>query len=170
MSSLSRLVPRRLISGRTLVLSRCLLLSPLNSGRRLPRPTAIFVRSAVSTSGEHVEQLIDPLSDNEYSRAANTYLESLSDELEELAETFPQLDVELSLGVMTLSVGDLTYVINKQPPNKQIWLSSPISGPKRFDMIGGRWVTLRDGSALTDLLREELLAQLGDDVELPLEA
>jgi frataxin len=26
-----------------------------------------------------------------------------------------------------------TYVLNKQPPNKQIWLSSPISGPKRFD-------------------------------------
>lgn len=28
-----------------------------------------------------------------------------------------------------------TYVINKQTPNKQIWLSSPRSGPKRFDFI-----------------------------------
>jgi hypothetical protein len=29
-------------------------------------------------------------------------------------------------GVLTLSLGDRgTYVINKQPPNKQIWLSSP---------------------------------------------
>ena len=27
-----------------------------------------------------------------------------------------------------------TYVINKQTPNKQIWLSSPISGPKRYDL------------------------------------
>lgn len=25
-----------------------------------------------------------------------------------------------------------TYVINKQPPNKQIWLSSPVSGPDRY--------------------------------------
>ena len=33
-----------------------------------------------------------------------------------------------------------TYVINKQPPNKQIWLSSPQSGPKRYD-----WVILGDG-------------------------
>jgi len=31
-------------------------------------------------------------------------------------------------GVLTLKLGEHgTYVINKQPPNKQIWLSSPIS-------------------------------------------
>jgi frataxin len=31
-------------------------------------------------------------------------------------------------GVLTLKLGQRgTYVINKQPPNKQIWLSSPIS-------------------------------------------
>ena len=30
-------------------------------------------------------------------------------------------------GVLTLTLGDNgTYVINKQPPNKQIWLSSPL--------------------------------------------
>jgi frataxin len=29
-------------------------------------------------------------------------------------------------GVLTLALGDKgTYVINKQPPNKQIWVSSP---------------------------------------------
>lgn len=62
-----------------------------------------------------------------------------------------------------------TYIINKQPPNKQIWLSSPTSGPKRYDyVLGGEgmhekegtgqgdWVYLRDGSSLTELLRKEL--------------
>lgn len=30
-------------------------------------------------------------------------------------------------GVLTVKLGDKgTYVINKQPPNKQIWLSSPV--------------------------------------------
>lgn len=30
-------------------------------------------------------------------------------------------------GVLTVRLGDRgTYVLNKQPPNKQIWLSSPI--------------------------------------------
>jgi len=62
-----------------------------------------------------------------------------------------------------------TYVINKQPPNKQIWLSSPISGPKRYDWVVtgegmhqkadggiGDWIYLRDGSSLTELLRKEV--------------
>jgi frataxin len=66
------------------------------------------------------------------------------------------------------------YVLNKQPPNMQIWLSSPMSGPKRYDwvVIGesmhekegaghGSWVYLRDGSSLASLLKKEL----GIDVE-----
>lgn len=61
-----------------------------------------------------------------------------------------------------------TYVINKQPPNKQIWLSSPISGPKRFDYVvtsegqdskqdtaAGGWVYLRDGTYLNEIMQKE---------------
>ncbi len=68
----------------------------------------------------------------------------------------------------------LTYVLNKQPPNRQIWLSSPISGPKRYDwvMLGesmhhkegtgvGEWVYLRDNSTLVDLLRKEIGVNVG---------
>lgn len=93
----------------------------------------------------------------------------------------------LQAGVMTISHPSKgEYVINKQPPNKQIWLSSPVSGPKRFDWVvvtqsstdsmnakqdtegstgalgddgslgGGRWIYLRDGSSLTDILKDEL--------------
>jgi len=61
-----------------------------------------------------------------------------------------------------------TYVLNKQPPNKQIWLSSPVSGPKRYDWVAtqeskgagdvgsGDWIYLRDGSRLRELLGEEV--------------
>ena len=67
-----------------------------------------------------------------------------------------------------------TYVLNKQPPNKQIWLSSPISGPKRYDWCvsgesqldkedtaSGSWIYSRDGSSLDALLLEELGVDLG---------
>jgi len=84
-------------------------------------------------------------------------------------------------GVLNVSVPGIgTYVLNKQPPNKQIWLSSPISGPKRYDWIvegdrmhekqetrefvNGQWIYLRDGSNLTDLLNEELTLRLPKDV------
>jgi frataxin len=82
-------------------------------------------------------------------------------------------------GVLTLKFPPAgTYVINKQPPNKQIWLSSPISGPKRYDYVvvsegqdakedtgAGIWVYLRDGSTLAGLLETELgidLSKLGE--------
>ena len=60
-------------------------------------------------------------------------------------------------GVLTLHLGTYgTYVINKQTPNKQIWLSSPTSGPKRFDFQGGVWVYRHSGETLHGLLTAEL--------------
>lgn len=90
---------------------------------------------------------------------------------------------------MTITTPHGTYVLNKQPVNKQIWISSPLSGPKRYDWVlmkgdgqdqkqesqldaegdlrGGQWVYLRDGSTLTDLLKRELDVQMnhGEDEE-----
>ncbi|CAI8038468.1 Frataxin, mitochondrial [Geodia barretti] len=61
-----------------------------------------------------------------------------------------------------------TYVINKQTPNRQIWLSSPVSGPKRYDVIGGQWVYSHDGVVLHDLLSEELSRLLETNIDLSL--
>lgn len=117
---------------------------------------------SISTEGEILDGKIDNISLNEYNKIANEYLESIADSLEFLSEDHPEIDCELSQGVMTLTVPQNgTYVINKQPPNKQIWLSSPISGPKRYDLIGGRWITLRDDSSLTELLEQEISDGLG---------
>lgn len=78
--------------------------------------------------------------------------------------------IRYQAGVLTVSFPpNGEYVINKQPPNKQIWLSSPVSGPKRFDWVVagegmqgkegsgvGDWLYLRDGSSLSEILRKEL--------------
>lgn len=69
-----------------------------------------------------------------------------------------------------------TYVLNKQPFNRQIWLSSPISGPKRYDWVilgegqnqkadtaAGDWIYARDGSTLNELLLKEIAVDLGID-------
>lgn len=100
-------------------------------------------------------------------------------ELEELQEDREDVDVEYSAGVLNLVFPpNGTYVINKQPPNKQIWLSSPISGPKRYDWVllgegqdqkegggKGEWIYLRDGSTLTGLMRKEVGIDLADELE-----
>lgn len=100
-------------------------------------------------------------------------------ELEEVQEAREDVDVEYSAGVLTLAFPPSgTYVINKQPPNKQIWLSSPISGPKRYDWVvlgegqdekegcgKGEWVYLRDGSTLVELMRKEVGIDLAEELE-----
>jgi len=76
----------------------------------------------------------------------------------------------LQSGVMTIEIASVgTYVINKQPPNKQIWLSSPLSGPKRYDWAAKQagasdsrpeWIYLRDESSLRELLQREIGIEL----------
>ena len=66
------------------------------------------------------------------------------------------------MGVLTIDLGQKgTFVINKQTPNRQIWWSSPISGPRRYqwDASRGAWVSGRDGSELFSSLQAEV-AQL----------
>lgn len=122
---------------------------------------------SINTEGEDISDSIDKISIGEYHRVADEYLETLADELETLAEDNPQVDAELSHGVLTLVLPPYgTYVINKQPPNQQIWLSSPVSGPKRFDLIKSRWITLRDNSSLTETLETELSSALGNETKL----
>lgn len=66
--------------------------------------------------------------------------------------------------MLTVNLGSKygTYVINRQTPNRQIWLSSPSSGPKRYDFVGeksglkGKWIYRHTGESLHDLLQKEL--------------
>lgn len=109
------------------------------------------------------------ITDAEYHELSNQYLDHLCDRFEELQEVSSAYDFDYSSGVMTLNTPHGQYVINKQPPNKQIWLSSPISGPKRYDWVVisedqnskqdtavGGWIYLRDGSSLNELISIEL--------------
>ncbi|VVC27087.1 Frataxin,Frataxin/CyaY,Frataxin conserved site [Cinara cedri] len=97
----------------------------------------------------------------EFMHACNETLESLCEYFEEIVENSPQLDnpdITFSDGVLTLQLGPPygTYVINRQTPNKQIWLSSPKSGPKRYDFDGTKWIYKHDDVSLHELLTIEL--------------
>eukprot|EP00884_Botryococcus_braunii_P002290 jgi/Botrbrau1/12061/Bobra.0295s0016.1 len=109
------------------------------------------------------------ITEKEYHEFANNLLDDLTDKLEAYVEALdlPDSDVDHASGVVTLKLGKLgTYVINKQAPNKQIWSSSPVSGPVRYDYVDGRWVYLRDGHDLLDRLEQELKALCGAELHL----
>uniref|UniRef100_A0A8D8GDX1 ferroxidase n=1 Tax=Culex pipiens TaxID=7175 RepID=A0A8D8GDX1_CULPI len=104
-------------------------------------------------------------------------LESLCDYFEQLVEETSFLkaaDVTYGDGVLTVNLGQPygTYVINRQSPNRQIWLSSPTSGPKRYDFVPdkstvneGCWVYKHDGVSLHELLQEEMGAITKGEVQ-----
>eukprot|EP00731_Ephydatia_muelleri_P015975 Em0009g399a len=105
-----------------------------------------------------------------YQRIADATLDELAEFFENLGDSglcHRNFDVNFSGDVLTVKVGGDggVYVINKQTPNKQIWLSSPKSGPKRYDIIRGRWRYSHDGSTLHDLLSREFSAALGTSVD-----
>lgn len=110
-----------------------------------------------------------------YHELSDEYLNSLVEKIEQLQEETEDVDCDYDAGVLNIVNGNGTYVINKQPPNKQIWLSSPLSGPKRYDYVitsegqdakegtgAGEWVYLRDGSTLTELLEREVGVDMSD--------
>ncbi|KAH6606683.1 mitochondrial iron uptake [Trichoderma cornu-damae] len=114
------------------------------------------------------------LSDAEYHDLSDEYLHDLLEKFETHQDNGAPIDVEYSSGVMTVTVaGKGIYVINKQPPNKQIWLSSPLSGPKRYDFCVasegqgdkegtglGTWIYSRDGTSLDELILKEIEVDL----------
>ena len=75
------------------------------------------------------------------------------------------LDIELVGGILTLELeaGGI-YQINKHSPNREIWLSSPVSGAWHFawsEAEARLWRSTRGAERLEDLLGRELSAGPG---------
>jgi len=126
--------------------------------RALPRPCSVQTQF-LSTPAPRLNE--SHLSMEKYHTMADHTMEELLSTLEDLLDSVgqPDWEVDYHSGVLTLRLGSNgTYVVNKQPPNKQIWLSSPRSGPKRYDFHedSAEWVYSRDGKSINALLSEEL--------------
>ncbi len=109
------------------------------------------------------------LSSVEFERQSEHTLEYLSTAFEDLSDNIDfgsDFDVTYSDGVLTIAFGPEhgTYVLNKQSPNKQVWLSSPKSGPKRYDFNEATksWVYRHDQSDLFELLSKEISEVIGE--------
>lgn len=91
----------------------------------------------------------------------NGLLEKLEAKEAHLPNTF---DAEYSQGVLTIKFDSkIVYVLNKQPPNQQIWLSSPFTGPKRFEWkeSDSTWRDVRNSETeLIEFLRSEFANNL----------
>ncbi|CAI6001877.1 unnamed protein product [Closterium sp. NIES-64] len=130
-----------------------------------PQPTSPLGGPSSFDAAEAAE---GELSENDFHRLADEALHWLHENFDVLGDEvdIEGFDVDLSQGVLTLRLGQHgIFVINKQAPNRQIWLSSPQSGPARFDWLPGQgWVYRRTGTELMSLLQTELRTCLGTGV------
>ena len=86
-------------------------------------------------------------------------LNKIYDEIDKKEYSFID-NISLEEGVLTINLKeDKTYVINIQKPNKQIWLSSPFSGPRRFEFneANNKWIDIQNSNnSLLSLISKEI--------------
>ncbi|KAG8055165.1 hypothetical protein GUJ93_ZPchr0001g29567 [Zizania palustris] len=146
-------------------------------------PWGMFLSSRALSSTRQVEQSAGDapgpsavgyrsiLPEDEYHKLADETIQGLLEKLEEYGDSLQMdgFDIDYGNQVLTLRLGELgTYVVNKQAPNRQIWLSSPVSGPSRFDWDASTkgWIYRRTGANLVQLLEKEIGELCGNSVEL----
>uniref|UniRef100_A0A1B6LML7 ferroxidase n=1 Tax=Graphocephala atropunctata TaxID=36148 RepID=A0A1B6LML7_9HEMI len=118
------------------------------------------------------ESPTEEIDNSTYESVCEETLDSLCERFEDIIESTVVLksaDVTFGDGVLTVKLGKFgTYVINRQSPNRQIWLSSPTSGPKRYDFVRSRngWVYRHDNRTLHSLLQEEISAIVNNTIDL----
>ncbi|OJX80872.1 iron donor protein CyaY [Magnetospirillum sp. 64-120] len=103
--------------------------------------------------------------ESRFTSAADQLLNRMADTIDDLLGD--DVDAELQGGILTLSLeSGGQYVINKHAPNRQIWMSSPVSGASHYDYADGQWQSTRDPAAkLPQVLAAELKAKFGIDIE-----
>lgn len=97
--------------------------------------------------------------ENIFYNLADGYLDSLFNKLDS-CEKVNFDNLEYSQGVLNFTIlKNKHYVLNLQRPNKQIWLSSPISGPQRYeyDENTKEWINVRDKvTKISSLINDEI--------------
>jgi len=66
---------------------------------------------------------------------ADHTLEAIMSLLSPLESELDDVDISAAQGVLNVNLGSGRgfWVINKQTPNRQLWWSSPLSGPRRYE-------------------------------------
>ena len=106
-----------------------------------------FATGKAKSSPSEIAQIISIDAEQDFHKVADLTLERINDFLAPL-ENDDDTELEMSMGVLKLKIKAtesctidsfknqyISWVINKQTPNRQIWWSSPISGPRRYEWV-----------------------------------
>ena len=84
--------------------------------------------------------------------------------IESAVEASDTLDVDLESGILTITCPDDTRVIvNRQTPNREIWVAAR-SGGFHFSWRDGEWRDTRSGEELFASLARVITQQAGENI------
>jgi frataxin len=106
-----------------------------------------------------------------FNTAADTLLEQIETAVEACDHSDVVDDINYSDGVLNIDTTKGSFVLNKQAPNVQLWLSSPISGPHHYNMVPGEggavsWLSDKDQHDLVEKMQRELSEVLSQRVTI----
>ena len=105
--------------------------------------------------------IVRDLTEDEYNNIADRLLDDILEKLEAVEDSKEGFEVNASGDGVIHVVQDIgTWVLNKQTPSRQIWLSSPITGPTHYKLAGQDWICTKDGHKMVDRLMQQLYIQL----------
>jgi frataxin len=93
---------------------------------------------------------------------ATAFIRLVTDYLDQLLETIEAsywqvVDCELSAGVLNIYTNNRgTFIINRNIPRQELWLSSPLSGGAHFTYADKKWLNTRTNESFEALLFSEL--------------
>ena len=119
----------------------------------------------------HFKQIppADELPLKTYQELIDTTLDKVQEALDNMDTAHPELGVDSdhAEGVLSFALGEHSFVLNKQAPNMQLWLSSPVRGPLRYEfrMDSAAWVNNRDAHPLLPSIAEDVALLTGHTVD-----
>ena len=103
------------------------------------------------------------MNEHEYHLKVDAVLLHLEESIDDIEHV--DLDYESSSGILTIDFPNGTKIIvNKQPPNLQIWVATKFDG-HHFDFIDDQWIDNRTGKEFWALMSEAATRQAGVEVE-----
>ncbi len=96
---------------------------------------------------------------NNFITRADELITKIADQIEN-SDPNGNKDIDLNGGILVVNDERGTFIINRQTPAKEVWLSSPISGPYHFFLNDdGKWIT-KNSVLLRDVLDREFSIQI----------
>ena len=134
--------------------------SGILSGPFCPQPARARASASAVAIGVRARIIPGIMNESDFHRAVDAVLARI----ETAIEASDALDVDLESGILTITCpGDSRIIVNRQTPNREVWVAAR-SGGFHFSLREGQWRDTRSGDELFASLARIVESQAGERI------